>query len=166
MADSHFNEVLRAVEREEERAKTKLAWYKLSGFGGCRKDVVEAVALLEERERAEDGEAMWMLGICKEYGIGTEQDLEGAEKLYEQSSERGNETGMFLASNGGDGSGSMKIGGLLKKTVSCRFISVRFQLCHDFKGGDFKQLGDLLKIAPWYELSLKRDGDNTLTEFY
>ena len=36
---------------------------------------------------------MWMLGLCKEYGMGTEQDIEGAKQLYEKS--------MFLKSLAG-----------------------------------------------------------------
>ena len=79
-------------------AKTSLAWYKLSGQGGSRKDVDEAVVLLEERVKDRDGEAMWMLGLCKEYGMGTDQEIEQAVKLYKQSSENGNSIGDFLAS--------------------------------------------------------------------
>ena len=39
MTDSDYNAVLSTVEKGEERAKTGLAWYKLSGYGGARKDV-------------------------------------------------------------------------------------------------------------------------------
>ena len=39
--------------------------------------------------KEKDGEAMWMLGLCKEYGRGIERDIEGAEKLYEGSKEAG-----------------------------------------------------------------------------
>ena len=92
-----YNAVLSAVEKGEESSKTKLAFYNLSGYGSARKDVDEAVILLEERANSGDGEAMWMLGLCKEYGIGTEQDIKGAEKLYRRSREGGNEIGKFLA---------------------------------------------------------------------
>ena len=91
-----YDEVMNAVERGDERAKTKLAWLKLSGLGGCEVDEDGAVALLEERVKEGDGEAMWMLGVCNEYGRGTEQDIERAEMLYKQSSERGNEIGSFF----------------------------------------------------------------------
>ena len=101
--------MLSAVERGEESAKTKLAWYKLSGMGGAKVDVDGAVKLLEERVK-EDGEAMWMLGLCKEYGRGIERDIEGAEKLYEESKEAGNEIGEILAGKGGKGRGSGKMG--------------------------------------------------------
>ena len=106
-----YKEVLSAVERGEESAKTKLAWYKLSGIGGAQIDVIGAVKIIEERVKEGDGEAMWMLGLCKEYGRGTEQDIEGAEKLYEQCAEAGNEIGKIPMEKGymGRGTGRMKI---------------------------------------------------------
>ena len=58
MANSDFKAVLCAVEKGEESAKTELAWYKLCGGGGGKKDVDEAVRLLEERVKDRDGEAM------------------------------------------------------------------------------------------------------------
>ena len=119
MTDSDYNAVLSAIEKGEESAKTELAWYKLSGYEGARKDVDEAVALLEERVKAGDEEAMWMLGLCKEYGIGTEQDVAGAYRLYKQSREAGNELGDFLASKSWRGSlsGRMEVNGLWKKRI-------------------------------------------------
>ena len=108
--EEEYKEVLSAVERGEESAKTKLAWYKLSGMGGAKVDVDGAVKLLEERVKENDGEAMWMLGLCKEYGRGIERDIEGAEKLYEESKEAGNEIGEILAGKGGKGRGSGKMG--------------------------------------------------------
>ena len=89
--EEEYKEVLSAVERGEEGAKTKLAWYKLSGMGGAKVDVDDAVVLLEERVKDRDGEAMWMLGLCKEYGRGIEQDISGTEKLYKGSKKEGNE---------------------------------------------------------------------------
>ena len=111
--EEEYKEILSEVEKgEDESAKTKLAWFMLSGLGGAKIEVEKAVKLLEERVAAGDGEAMWMLGICKEYGRGTEQDIEGAEELYKQSSESGNEIGKILVKKGkrcGRGSGKMKI---------------------------------------------------------
>jgi len=110
-----FKNVSRAVERGDESAKTKVAWYKLSGLEGVKVDADEAVKLLEERVEAGDSEAMWMLGLCKEYGRGTEQDIEEAEKLYKQSNESGNEIGRILAEKGKNyerGSGKMEINSL------------------------------------------------------
>ncbi len=94
-----YEEVKSAVERGDESAKTKLAWLKLSGLGGAEVDEDGAVALLEERVKDKDSDAMWMLGVCNECGIGIEQDIERAEMLYQQSNERGNKIGAFFVSN-------------------------------------------------------------------
>ena len=106
-----YDEVMNAVERGDECAKTKLAWLKLSGLGGCEVDEDGAVALLEERVKDRDGEAMWMLGVCNEYGRGTEQDIARAEELYEQSSERRNEIGTYFEKDlvNDRGSGKMRM---------------------------------------------------------
>ena len=109
--EAEYKEVVRAVESGDNKAKTKLARYKLSGCGGNDVDVEGAVALLKERRKDKDAEAMWMLGLCYEYGIGCEQDIEEAERLYKQSCEGGSVIGKFLAVNGKDerGSGVMKM---------------------------------------------------------
>ena len=99
-----YEDVKKAVEGGDESAKTELAWLKLSGLGGAEKDEDGAVALLEERVKEnEDDEAIWMLGVCNEYGIGTEQDIKRAEDLYKQSHERGNEIGDYFATHRGSG---------------------------------------------------------------
>ena len=107
-----YEEVKSAVERGDESAKTKLAWLMLSGLGGADVDEDGAVALLEERvKEGDDGDAMWMLGVCYEYGRGIEQDIEQAETLYKGSSSKGNKIGTFFASHREyeRGSGEMKI---------------------------------------------------------
>ena len=106
-----YEEVLRAVERGDNKAKTKLARYKLSGRGGAEVDEDGAVALLKECVGDKDSDAMWMLGLCYEYGMGCEQDIEEAEKLYKKSSDGGNAIGDFFVGNGKDdrGSGVMKV---------------------------------------------------------
>ena len=93
-----YEDVKNAVESGDKSSKTKLAWLKLSGLGGADVDEEGAVGLLEERVK-DDGDAMWMLGVCNEYGRGIEQDVERAEMLYEQSSEKGNEIGAFFVSH-------------------------------------------------------------------
>ena len=110
----NYSEVLKDVESGNDDAKTKLAWLKLSGLGGAEIDEDDAVVLLEERVKERDGDAMWMLGVCYEFGMGIEQDVERAEALYKQSSERGNEIGMFFVSHRryGRGSGYMTMRGL------------------------------------------------------
>jgi len=109
--EAQYKEVLRAVKSGDNKAKTRLAWYKLSGHGGEEVDEDGAVVLLEERVKENDAEAIWMLGLCCEYGMGCEQDLERAETLYKQCDEGENAIGNFLAVNGIDerGSGVMKV---------------------------------------------------------
>ena len=104
--EREYQEVVCAVEGGDNKAKTKLAWYKLSGRGDADVDVDDAVVLLEERVKDKDAEAIWMLGLCCEYGIGCEQDIERAEQLYQQSCDSGSVIGKFLAENGKDGRGS------------------------------------------------------------
>ena len=109
--EKEYKEVVRAVESGDNKAKTKLAWYKLTGCGGAEIDKDGAVELLEERVKDKDIEAMWLLGLCYEYEIGCEQDIEQAEKLYKQCCESGNVIGKFLCENGKDerGSGEMNV---------------------------------------------------------
>ena len=112
-AEVLYKELVRAMESGFVRAKTLVAFFKLSGRGGVDIDADEAVALLEERVKDRDSEAQWMLGMCCEYGIGTEQDTERAVKLYGESCEGGNVVGEFLMKNeGGRGMGVMKVNGL------------------------------------------------------
>ena len=91
-----FSDVRKAVERGDENAKTKLAWLMLSGLGGAVVDEDGAVALLEQRVKDKDTDAMWILGVCYEFGLGTEQDLERARKLNQQSRNGRNEIGKFF----------------------------------------------------------------------
>ena len=112
--EAQYREAVCAMKNDDERAKTKVAFNKLSGSGGVEVDADGAVALLEERAKDKNCEALWMLGLCCEYGIGTEQDIERAEKLYRKSSEGGNVVGEFLMKNdeGGRGTRVMKVNGL------------------------------------------------------
>ncbi len=117
--EDEYKAILKAVERNVDWAKTKLAWYKLSGSGGCRVDEEGAVALLEERVKNGDAEAMWMLGVCNEFGRGTEQDIERAEMLYRQSKEEGNKIVNIILRNSRKhelGSGFFELKSLPKST--------------------------------------------------
>ena len=102
----------RKVARVTKAGKTTTAYNKLSGDGGVDVDADEAVALLEEQVKDRDREAMWMLGLCYEYGLGIEQDLEEAIVLYEKSYKAGSVIGEFLLLNGGRGSRQMTVDGL------------------------------------------------------
>lgn len=74
-----------AVQEDQDNQKTKLAWSLLAKHDRQQEDAEEAVKLLEEQVCEGDSEAMWMLGLCKEFGMGTEQDCDEAKKLYEKS---------------------------------------------------------------------------------
>ncbi len=112
--EKEYKSVLSALERGYKYAKTRLAWFKLAGVGGCEVDVEGAVALLEERvKEGIDAEAMWMLGVCCESGRGIEQDHERALKLFQESSKRSN-IGRILFST----RGCYKLECLLKLCVS------------------------------------------------
>ena len=111
--EEQYKEIVKAVESGDNKAKTKLAYYKLSGYGGCEIDVDEAVVLLKERVKDKDTDAMWMLGLCYEYGMGCEQNLKEAESLYEQSCDYGNIIGEFFIGYGRfkRGTGVMEMNG-------------------------------------------------------
>ena len=98
--EAQYGEAVQAMERGFASAKTKVAYYKLSGLGGAEVDADEAVALLEERAKDRDCEAKWILGLCCEFGMGIEQDIERAEKLYRESCEGGSVVGKFMMENG------------------------------------------------------------------
>ena len=115
--EAEYKEVVHAVNCGDNKAKTKLAWFLLSGRGGATVDADRAVVLLEERVKDGDDEAMWMLGLCNEYGIGTERNVERAGSLYERS---GSVSGKLLAENdeGGRGSGNMIVKSELVRMTS------------------------------------------------
>ena len=100
-----YKEAVFAMERGVELLKTKVAFYKLSGRG-TEFDPEGAVPLLEDRAEKGDGEALWMLGVCCEYGIGMERDTVRAELLYYQSCQTKNVVGTFLSKNNGGGRGT------------------------------------------------------------
>lgn len=97
--NAHYADALRAMENGDERAKTAVAFYCLSGKDSAEIDLDGAVALLEERTKDRDAEAMWMLGLCCEFGIGTERDVMRGMSLYRQSRDSGNTIGEFLLGN-------------------------------------------------------------------
>ena len=82
-------------DQQEENVTEKARWM-LEGSHGMTRDADAAVALLEAKVKDGDAEAMWMLGVCCEFGMGTGQDVERAEKLFERGAEHGNETAKLL----------------------------------------------------------------------
>ena len=72
----------------QEEYKTEKALWMLEGSHGVERDAETAVALLVVNAEDGDAEAMWMLGVCCEFGIGMEQDVARAEQLYERGAKR------------------------------------------------------------------------------
>ena len=130
--EQDYKNTLDAVKRGYEGAKTKLAWYMLSGHGGAVVDAKGAVALLEERVKEGDAGAMWMLGVCCEFGIGIEQDRVRASGLNCQSRDRGSQIGKTLAMNtGGRGSGYLRIKCLWNHTLWWMLAVRLYMICCD-----------------------------------
>ena len=74
-------------------------------------DKEQAISFLKKRSLKGDGEAMWLLGLCFEFGIGMEQDISQAELFYYRSGKAGDYVGEFISahSQGGRGTGVMKV---------------------------------------------------------
>ena len=87
----------RPKEQQKEEKTTENARWMLEGSHGMTRDADAAVALLEEKVKDGDAEAMWMLGVCCEFGMGTEQNADRAEQLYLRGVVQGNATAELLA---------------------------------------------------------------------
>ena len=68
----------------------------LEGSHGVARDAHGAVVVLEERTKDHDSQAMWLLGLCCEFGMGTEQDTQRAQQLFKQAAQQGDETAKLL----------------------------------------------------------------------
>ena len=103
----------KAVKNKEKKkaldAKRDAGWKMLVEHGNA----YDAVAILEECVEDDDEEAMWMLGLCKEYGIGTQQDFTRADLLYSQSIKEGSVFGKFSKEQGQRGNGVLRVSCLL-----------------------------------------------------
>ena len=86
----------RKKQAQQEDKMTEKARWMLEGSHGMARDADAAVELLEEKVKDGKAEAMWMLGVCCEFGMGTEQDVKRAEQLYKRGAEQGNATAKLL----------------------------------------------------------------------
>ena len=69
----------------------------LDGRDGMARDADGAVVVLQQQvDEHHDAQAMWLLGLCCEYGMGTKQDTKRAEQLYQQAAEQGDKTAKLL----------------------------------------------------------------------
>ena len=78
-------------------APLTMAQRMLEGSHGVVRDEKAAVTILEALAKGGDGEAMWVLGVCCEYGMGTEKDTKRACELYKGSAKKGSKHGRMLA---------------------------------------------------------------------
>ena len=61
------------------------------------RDADGAVVVLQQQvDEHHDAQAMWLLGLCCEYGMSTAQDTRRAEQLYQQAAQQGDETAKLL----------------------------------------------------------------------
>ena len=86
----------RPKQQQTQRKGKMNAQWLLEGSHGMERDADAAVALLEEQVKDGDAKAMWMLGMCCEYGMGTEQDVDRANQLYIRAAEKRNLTAKLL----------------------------------------------------------------------
>ena len=108
-SQERYQQAVDALDGGDESAKTTIAFYKLTGYGGVTIDAEEAVALLRERVDDGDAQAMLLLGLCTEHGIGTEKDVELAKGLYSFSAEAGVPVAVLLLTNEKKGTDSFVI---------------------------------------------------------
>jgi len=136
---SRYEEVIRAVESGDNKAKAVLGSFKLGGLGGAEIDKNGAADLFSSCCET-DTEAMWKLGLCYEFGMGREKDVAKAKALYVQSREGGNVVGKFLAEKDDDkrGSGRMVMGKIGEEMM--------------------ERLYELISIAPWTKLDFEGSG--------
>ena len=110
-----------STQQQEEKMTEKARWM-LEGSHGMARDADAAVALLEEKVKDGDAEAMWMLGVCCEIGVGTAQDVARAEQLYKRGAEQGNATAKLLTdklkNNKGRGCTQMDLEGEQEKQTT------------------------------------------------
>ena len=79
------------------KTATEKALWMLEGSHGMARDPHGAVELLQRQVvEHKDAEAMWLLGLCCEYGMGTEKDTQRAEQLYQQAAQQGNKAAQLL----------------------------------------------------------------------
>jgi len=115
-------------ERYQQAEEASAAFNKLTGHGDVGVGTEEAFQLLQERVEQGDGEAMWLLGLCREHGIGVKKDVQIAECLYGFSREAGAPLGYLLMKNCKKGSDTFE---LKDFGLSCHCSSFRANHCKE-----------------------------------
>ena len=79
------------MSEQEQAASTRLARQLVP------REPERAVEVLKKCvDETGDAEAMWMLGMLQEYGMGTVQDKSSAQRLYREASKKNDPVGRFL----------------------------------------------------------------------
>ena len=114
---------LRATQEESKSDAAQKALRMLEA-----KHTVEAVGVLKQAAKARDSEAMWMLGVCFEYGVGVEQDISRAEQLYQMSEKQQNQSAALLLgklkNHNGRGNTLVELSCAVKKYKTCRHCGI------------------------------------------
>ena len=56
----------------------------------------QTMTMVDECVKSGDPEAMWIQGLCMEYGMGCDMDSASAEKMYEKAAGCGSPVGQFF----------------------------------------------------------------------
>jgi len=131
-----YNTVNNEVLNGKKEAKTELAALLLLGVG-VEVDQAAAATLLQERVDDGDRRAMWMLGICCEYGIGVPQDTQKATELYERSAKLGCAAGKLLGTS---------------RPIGERSVMNFGNLCYEYDDQNLNAAYESLLFVPWTTL--------------
>ena len=82
--------------QEECTAEKEKALLLLEGDHSTKEDACTAVAMLDRLAKEGDSDAMWILGVCHEYGMGVAQDVKAADQLYTRSAQKRNPIAKLL----------------------------------------------------------------------
>ena len=95
---AHTDQVAQmAATTTTTKTATEKALWMLEGRDGMARDADGAVVVLQQQvDEHHDAQAMWLLGLCCEYGMGTQQDTQRAEQLFQQAAQQGDETAKLL----------------------------------------------------------------------
>ena len=146
----------RSAGCKNDDAKKDLAWFLLTGRGGAKIDENRALALLNECSMNNDCEAMWMLGLCFEFGKGIEQNIKEAQLYYQRSDAGGNAIGQYLAHRTHNklATGKMEVESLFSQVFS--FNNVQRMGCQvGMNRLLMMQLPRILSMVPWTLVDLR-----------
>ena len=130
-----YKKIKKVYDKGESNVVGRIAWYLLSGRGGIEKDVEKAFVLLENKaDLCDKGMGWWLLGLCYEFGLGTERDRFKTITCYRHANRSKSEIASFLR----------------KKEFGSLTLSFDFN--------QFHCLTTLLPVVSWKKLEIHSDG--------